>query len=368
MDKLYKRTSTGATQVWWMEQSGGQYRTHSGQLDGAITTSAWTVCEGKNIGRSNETTPEEQAAKEIEAQYTLKRKKGYTDSPDAAQASTKFSPMLAKKFDDYEDRLFKGKRIFSQPKLDGIRCIATAGGLFSRTGNAIVSVPHIMEALAPVFEMHPNLILDGELYNHDLCEDFNTIVSLSKKSKPTVEDLAESKRLIQYWVYDSPASDDFSSRAVRVDNVVQLVGLPLVKVDTHEVHTREELDRFYQMHLSDGFEGQIVRVNASYQQKRTDVLLKRKEFVDSEFEVVNIEEGVGNGAGIAKRAFLRLDIDPSRTFKADIVGTREWGRQVLAKKDSLIGKQVTVIYFKQRTPDGIPRFGKIKAFHETERW
>lgn len=368
MVRLYKRTSTGAIQVWWMELGpDGRYRTHSGQEGGVVTTSEWTVCVSKNIGRSNETDPDQQAKSEVEAAYVLKRKKGYTDTPDAARASTKFSPMLAKKFVDYEDKLFKGAKVFSQPKLDGIRCIARVDGLKSRMGNPICSVPHISEALSGIFVANPDLVLDGELYNHDLREDFNTIISLSKKQKPTAADLAESARLIQFWVYDSPGPELFEDRIARVRRL--LAGIRrVVVVPTALTPDRMILDEHYQSYLENGYEGQIIRVNAPYEQKRTDVLLKRKEFEDSEFEVCMIEEGVGNGSGIAKRCFLRLDTDPSRVFKADIMGTREYTRDILRNRERLIGKKATVRYFKQRTPDGIPRFGKVVTFHETERW
>ena len=42
-----------------------------------------------------------------------------------------------------------------QPKLDGIRCIASAKGLFSRSFKEIVAVPHISEALKDFVAKHP---------------------------------------------------------------------------------------------------------------------------------------------------------------------------------------------------------------------
>ena len=84
-NKLYKRNVNGSTQVWWQEQDGGRYRTHSGQLDGKITVSEWTQATPKNVGRANETSSEEQAQVEIEAAYVLKRKKGYRDELAAAE-------------------------------------------------------------------------------------------------------------------------------------------------------------------------------------------------------------------------------------------------------------------------------------------
>lgn len=380
---LYKRTSTGATQTWWMELDGARHRVLSGQLKGAITASAWTVCKGKNIGRSNETSPEQQAALEVEAAYTLKRKKGYYDSIEEAQGSTKFKPMLADKYVDRKDKLFDkfGKvlqydpqrehkpGLYVQPKLDGIRCITTREGMFSREGNPIISAPHIMAALKPIFEQRPELIFDGELYNHDLKDDFNEIVSLVKKQKPTKEDLQKSKEMVQYWIYDGLIEDRHERFYVRyVNDIVPLIdelGQSITWVYYNYATDVRGIDSFYDFFLKDGYEGMMIRLDLPYEQKRSKNLLKRKEFMDAEFEILRIEEGVGNGAGLAKRAFVRLE--NGGECKVDVVGTRELLRATLAKKDSLVGKMAT-IEFQNYTPDGSLRFPKLKVIHHTERW
>ena len=77
--------------------------------------------------------------------------------------------------------------VFMQPKLDGVRCLFTKDGAFSRAGNQFMNVEHIEYDLKPVFNRYPNLILDGELYNHGLKDDFNKIISLVKKKKPTIK-------------------------------------------------------------------------------------------------------------------------------------------------------------------------------------
>ena len=73
LDTLYKRTTTGATQSWEIEVDSNKFRTISGQLDGKKITNNWTVCDGKNIGKANATTGEEQALKEAEAKHQKKR-------------------------------------------------------------------------------------------------------------------------------------------------------------------------------------------------------------------------------------------------------------------------------------------------------
>jgi DNA ligase 1 len=363
-DRLYKRTAAGAVQVWWMERDQGHYRTLYGQEGGEILSSEWTKAKPKNQGRTNATTPIEQAEREVASAYKLKRKQGYYHDRDEAVADTKFRPMLAKKYEDYREKI--QFPVYSQPKLDGIRCVATRDGLFSRAGNPIVAVPHVVEALEAIFRNRPFAVLDGELYNHTFADDFNTLVSLVKKQKPSVDDLGRSRLLIQYHVYDYVADAPFSERFECLGDMRLDEQAPLRLVHTERAHTPEELDGRYEHYLNLGYEGQIVRLNGPYEQKRSKLLLKRKEFLDKEFQVLEIHEGEGNRSGMAGYAVLSLDGN-GRTFRANIKGDRAFLRTVLAKRDTFLGKPATVEYFKP-TPDGVPRFPRIKAFHPSKRW
>ena len=100
---------------------------------------------------------------------------------------------------------------FIQPKLDGVRCLFTAKGAFSRANNQFMNVEHIEQALKPFFAKNPTAILDGELYNHGLKDDFEKIISLVKKRKPTDADKAEAKELVQYHMYDVASKNKFLS-------------------------------------------------------------------------------------------------------------------------------------------------------------
>ena len=143
LETIYKKTKTGATQEWTIEVSDNKYRTHSGQVGGQITTNAWTVVYGKNIGRANATTDNEQAMAEAVAKRTKKLESGYFEDVNNINEQQYFEPMLAAKWEDYKDKI--QYPIFSQPKLDGIRCIVTKDGMFSRNGKPIISAPHIYE-------------------------------------------------------------------------------------------------------------------------------------------------------------------------------------------------------------------------------
>ena len=213
LPKLYKKTTIGKIQTWQIVTDGDKYRTISGQQDGKKIQNNWTTCKPKNVGRSNATTGDEQAIKEAVAKHDKKLESGYHLNVENIDKKRFYEPMLAQDFKNKNrqkevmgeiDESGVGAAVFSQPKLDGIRCIAMREGLFTRTGKKIVAVPHIHEALKPFFELYPNATLDGELYNHEYKDDFNQIIHLVRKVKTTEESLAESREKIQYHIYDTP--------------------------------------------------------------------------------------------------------------------------------------------------------------------
>jgi DNA ligase-1 len=321
-------------------------------------------------------TASEQAILEVIANYTLKKKKGYSDSlDDIDEKASKFKPMLAKKYEDYADKLDFESGVYSQPKLDGIRCIANKDGLWSRNGNQITSCPHIWNVVKKLFDADPSVVLDGELFSENLKEDFNTIVSLVKQQKPTQEDFNRSEKQIQYWIYDcfNKHNWPFGDRVRELVKFTSgILKSPYIKqVPTMSVHELKTLDKLYEEYLEAGMEGQMVRLDEKYEQKRSKYLLKRKETKDNEFTIFDIREGQGNRSGMAGYAVLFLgeptDQHDERIFRANIKGDRAFLTELLKRRDEVIGKEATVEYFNL-TPDGVPRFPRIKIIHETKRW
>ena len=363
---LYKLDVKGKIRQWHMETDGARFRTVAGIVDGKLVTSEWTTTEAKNVGRSNATTAEGQAEAEVLAKYTKQIDSGYFDSIDQVHTVKFVKPMLADKWENRKDKLVYPAYV--QPKLDGIRCVATADGLYSRTGKEIIAAPHIAQQLESVFAQYPDLVLDGELYNHDLKQDFNKIVSLVRKTKPTDADIAESAGSIQYHIYDCILADNseapFLDRYSFLNTQLELSGA-LELVDTEHCFSEQEVDEAYGEYISQGYEGGIVRTNGQYENKRSKNLLKRKDFEDAEFEIIRIEEGQGNWSGYAKRVIFRND--NGAEVGAGLKGNQAFAKQVLAEADEYIGKQVTVQFFT-RTPDGIPRFPIAKVLHKQSRW
>ena len=355
LNTLYKRDSNKKIREYTIEWTGNGvmapgFRTVAGIQGGKMVTSEWKLTEGKNIGKVNETSPSEQAEKEAIAKWGKKEEKEYFEDIEKVDSYDKFKPMLAH---DYTKR--PQDFGWSQPKLDGIRCIARKDGLYTRAGKAITTCDHISEDLELFFEENPDVILDGELYNHELKADFNKITSLVRKVKPTEEEAQECSELVQYWIYDMYDTMDpteiFSFRIQFLNKEIMTLYKALEVVETAYCNNQNLLDRKYSDYTEAGYEGQMVRNDTPYENKRSKNLLKRKEFITEEFDVINVLEGQGNWAGYAKH--FELELGDGRNFKSGVRGNQETLKTLLEQEYK--PTWVTCRYF-EKTPDGIPRF------------
>lgn len=365
MQTLVKRRSDGGIQEWTIEVEVNAFRVTSGKRAGKKVVNEWTFCEGKNKGRSNETTNEEQATLEAKAKWQKKLDGEYALDTDSVDDIGYVKPMLAKKWEDYENKV--QFPVYAQPKLDGIRCIATKDGLKSRTGKEIVAVPHIFESLQPFFAENPDVVLDGELYCDKFDNDFNAICSIVRKSKLTEQDVKNAE-VIEYHVYDMVDSTmrfkertDFIRDNLWDENCVCLMEY-IVPVDTF-LSNKETLDELYGQWQEQGYEGQMVRLNEPYENKRSKSLLKRKEFQDSEYKILGWKEGIGNRAGTV--GHLCFETKDGVKFNSNVKGNFGYLAEVLNQGDSLIGKSATIKYF-HLTPDGVPRFPYVIAIRDYE--
>jgi DNA ligase-1 len=357
---LYKRTVNGKIAEWTIETEDNCYRTISGYTDGVKTTSEWTCCEAKNVGKKNETTAKEQAINEAVAMHRKRIELGSFEDIYDVDKPVHFKPMLA---NDYED--YKGKitfPIYSQPKLDGVRCIVRADGMWSRNGKPIISAPHIFESLKPLFEKDPHLVLDGELYADKLANDFNKIISLVRKSKPTKIDLIESRAEIEYHIYDLPSHTGTFTQRWRELSTLITDNIYCKLVSTNQIDNMNDLSAYYFDYMNAGYEGQMLRLDAQYENKRSKSLLKHKSFQDGEFEILGVLEGKGNLTGKVGKLMFEINGKP---FESAVNGDWEYIERLWNSKEGLIGKMATVKYF-ELTEDGLPRFPKVIAIRDFE--
>jgi DNA ligase-1 len=366
LNTLYKRAVNGKINEWTVEIENNCFRTISGYTDGVKTTSEWTCCSGKNVGKKNETTPEQQALAEAQAMWTKKVELGSYESIEDIDTPKFFNPMLAHKFEDYKDKITYP--VYSQPKLDGIRCIVKADGMWSRNGKKIISAPHIFESMKPLFEANPDLIFDGELYADKLANDFNAICSLVKKTKPTSEDLAKSKESIQYHIYDVPSEPGIFTKRINILDILMLqLLLPscCIIVSTVKIDNEKDLYSYYDIYVGIlGYEGQMIRLDKEYESKRSKSLLKHKSFIDEEYTILDVVEGEGNKTGmVGSFVFENKDgykFNGSPKFNHSIC------KEMWEQRDSLIGKEATIKYFNLTPDKNIPRFPYVIAIRDYE--
>lgn len=268
------------------ELSGPRYFVEHGYVNGAIQVTSTEVKSGKNIGKKNETTPEEQCKLEAEALWLKQRdRNGYSEQINADKP---IMPMLAHKFEDYKDRI--KFPIYVTPKLDGLRCLAFIKNntvkLISRKNKEFEGLNHIKEVLSSF----PDMILDGELFNNKI--GFRNIVSGIKKEGGN--DFTDK---IEYHTYDIITEEKYKDRIEQI-RALKLTH-PIYIVDGPLVNNIKDIDVEYNKFIKDGYEGAILRnPDGLYTcDKRSKDLLKYKKFLDKEYTIIGAKENKGKLTG-----------------------------------------------------------------------
>lgn len=363
---LYYRSKAGALHQWRVWVEGDTIYTEYGQVGGKQQRTPGKKCIAKNVGRSNETTPEDQAEQEAAALWLHKKDRKYSEDPAEAQQLVRL-PMLAHRMPDpkKKPRLFAKKVRFPidiQPKLDGVRCRAYwedgVVKLMSCEGKQY-AVPHVAQAVADILPKGDEL--DGELYVHGL--HYDDIISLVKRNRP------ESKA-VSLWAYDMPiigGREDlpWSERCDALFDILwnQRDDFPVVVTETRRIKDPDVIMVNHDAWVAQGFEGLMIRnLDSLYRWGfRSHDLLKVKVFDDDEFEVVGCVEGEGKYRGcavfICKVGGKEFRVSPKCSMRRR---AEYWN-----KRDQFIGEYLTV-QFQGYTSKGLPRFPVGKCFRADE--
>ena len=276
-------------------------------------------------------------------------------------------PMLAHKFDD--TRIDFKDFTYMQPKLDGVRCLFTKDGAFSRAGKQFMNVRHIEEYLKDYFEQNPAMVLYGELYNHDLKDDFEKIISLVRKQKPTDEDRLEASKLTQYHVYDytNILMNNMVNYRYRLDQLTcsNLYNDSIHYVDTKRVKSLKAAKDFHKRKLTEGYEGSILRTNTPYKHGRSYGLMKFKDFSDTEATIIGYKVGQGKRKGTLGKFVMQDDegvefgCPPGKGYNYKDLA------DMLDNIQDYLGKRATFTYF-QRTKAGSYRHPLYKSLRNYE--
>ena len=279
-------------------------------------------------------------------------------------------PMLAYKVD--KKPIDWSENVFMQPKLDGVRCVIKLGDnnevqAFSRTGKPWLNIAHITNSLHYFFTQNPDTILDGELYNHDLRDDFEKIISLVRKQKPTPSDKAEASKLVQFHCYDYIETVMNQPYGYRMNQLAEsdMYSYCVKYVPTKQVLCDKGAKVIHGANLHKGYEGSILRLDKPYQQKRSYNLQKFKDFQDTEALIVGYEEGKGKREGTLGK-FLMQDDDgnkfgcpPGKGYNYAALA------DILNNIGDYMGQRATFTYF-ERTQYGSYRHPMFKTIRNYE--
>ena len=432
---LYANDKNGKTKVWkaavlqskaatttaTAAEAYATARITHGYIDGKQQVTYRDYNTGKNIGRSNETTPLAQCISETQRKWTDKKEKeAYSETKPEEQdldgddegeggegggatattvinsGSGPFFPMLAQTFDPVANASGSRKKkiitfpCFVQPKLDGLRCVSyairtsndSAVALQSRTGALFTGLPHIAASLRPYLSQHPNIVIDGELYTDQM--PFEELAGLIKKKKITDADV-ERLKMVKYHVYDiydrersdmpyserlgvlaaavrrcgCVANDTLSTSPNRSMRSTTAAATVVIMVRTEKVAALTDFRRLFAEFVEAGYEGIMLRnaVGEYAPNFRSNDLQKYKEFMEDEYRIIDFKEGEGRDAGAV---IWVCETEDGKEFTARPRGTMAQRRAWFNDGESYIGKNLTVIY-QELTEEGKPRFPVGKA-------
>lgn len=215
-------------------------------------------------------------------------------------------PMLAFKYQDRRDRIVYP--CYVQAKLNGVRMLYRAGCCQSRDEHLWHDsmLDPIRHALVDLDEAW---ILDGELYVHGWSlQQINAAASVNRISP------SPKTARVQYHIFDGFLADNllmpFNERIDWLFRAVYplTVGtIALSLVTTQYVTSLSEADQHYRTFKNGGYEGMMYRdasapygfsMNCTNKENRWGCLLKRKDWLDDEFVIVNVELGMGKYANV----------------------------------------------------------------------
>lgn len=339
MKTLYGKDSKGALRIWSVFTDGADVVVKHGKLGGKIQEKRYTT-ESKNVGKTNETTPEEQAKLEAEAKYVKQLKSGYFPTKEEALDFQEFTPMKAHNYKDYSDRVVYP--CYMQPKLNGQRLMIDKNGVaWSKQGEPLELPSH----WTGIREMAIRLGgLDGEVYAGLESEgglSLQRIVSAFRKPN------ADTPKL-QYWVYDIPTA---GGQALRLGMINQRLKYDSIVFSLGKyIESEEQGNTFYQECVDAGYEGVVYRnPTGTYEfGKRSYNLLKRKPRQTAEAKVLSVEKDRNNWG------ILNCEMETGVKFKCQM--KVDAGKKNYREHDNaleLIEKFIEFEY-EELSDDGVP--------------
>lgn len=360
---LYKYDTKGKVRQWkgWTElnEDGSvTIKLEHGQQNGKLQIKERIVAKGKNIGKSNETTIEQQAQSDLDSIYQKQLDDGYVQNIDDYVEPKR--PMLAHKYQDRGKSVDWEKDNYASTKLDGIRCFIFVDNdgnctFESRTGKEFKYFQHI--ELEVQSKNITNAILDGELYSENI--SFEKICSLVNSDDYVPEEDVEIKFYIYDMILNNNLDETFENRYKRYSSIFDInIDNHIISVTQTLVKSEEDMKILAAQFVSENYEGLMLKQgDAKYDfGKRSVALLKYKEMHSAEFKIKDIFVAEND----PDRVQIELYINPENTEETFKIGTLKGNKEdnynnYYCNKDNLINKWLTVNY-QTLTSYGVPLF------------
>ena len=280
-----------------------------------VKTSGMVGSDKVTVSRTNVKTGYEKALTRAQTMWNNENTKG-----------TQILPMLANKWEDRKKYI--STPFYVQPKLDGVRLLVSNKGCFSRTGKPVKGVDHLSKGLKE------GEWLDGECYDPDM--SFEDITSAFKTNPAS----------LKFYVFDYFDTNQpdlpFTERMKKVT------------VETQLVHNEAAVKKYHDTFVEQGHEGVMIRDrNSTYEVgKRSNYLLKYKEFQTEEYEITGAKTGHGRDADAVVWVCKTQD---GQEFTVRPEGTIAQREEHYKNHKKYLGKMLTV-RFQNLTALGVPRF------------
>jgi len=366
---LYKKSSKGKIQEWTILVENSDIIVIHGQKGGKKQTERRTIDKGKNHGKLNATTPQEQAQLEALSKWKKQLDKGYVDNEEDVN-NILYRPMLAQTFSKIKDGKETGRKKYikypclAQRKFDGVRSssylnVAGESIIESRKGKIFPHLEHLYPQIKKIIG-ELNIIVDGELYSDEL--SFQRLSGLVRKDTFEEIDFEDMKK-IKIRVYDCILKDEpdasFENRFDYIKNLIEVVCKDQLKditiVENFEIFSEDDIKPFHDQFVQEGFEGIILRNKKGIYaiNKRSNDLQKYKYFEDSEYPIIGFAEGTGRDSGTVIWICETID---KKEFNVRPIGTHKQRTEWFNRGIEYIGSMLTVRY-QEKTDEGKPRFG-----------
>ena len=343
LPRIYKKSKTGAVVICDISTSGDTITVTTGQLGGAMQHHP-TVCKPMNVGRSNETTAEEQAVKEAKAKWAKKVKAGYVEDPSGEQ--TVRLPMKVKKYQDQKDNI--NFPCWMSPKLDGVNGEFRVEGsklkLYSRGGDEYPPLDHLSEEIITVMDALQTNTLNGEIYKHGMhLQDINSAVKKANENTPSLE----------FHVFEIPDNNETYVEKLALLNSIDNSALEQVKIiRAHKAESHDDIKEYFDKCRAQGYEGTIIRnEDCVYQYNvRSSQVFKYKEALDAEYKIVGFKLDK-KGHPVFK--CITSKEDGEHTFNVKPKGTDAEREHIAENADSWVGQWLKIEfenYSKDKKP------------------